>query len=110
MYSLNRCHAKVQINNTDCNILSIQSLTKIRWSVYGNRLRKKILKNEKKNWGNSITSITSDTKISEKIIWLQSVVCFQQKALSISKIQYDGQLRISTQNSLKFCTYAGREL
>ena len=33
----------------------------------------------------------------------------QQKALSISKIQYDGQLRISTQNSLKFCTYAGRE-
>ena len=23
MYSLNTCHAKVQITNTDCNILSI---------------------------------------------------------------------------------------
>ena len=48
MYSLNTCHAKVQMNNTDCNILSIQSLTKIRWSVYGNRLRKENLKKRKK--------------------------------------------------------------
>ena len=44
------------------------------------------------------------------MIRLQSVVCFQQKALSISKIQYGGQLRISSQNSLKFCTYAGRDI
>ena len=43
------------------------------------------------------------------MIWLQSVVCFQQKALRISKIQYDGQLRISTQNSLTFSSYVGRE-
>ena len=37
MYSLNTCHAKVQINNT-----------KIRWRVSGNRLRKENLKTRKK--------------------------------------------------------------
>ena len=65
MYILNTCHAKVQINNTDCNILSIHSLTKIRWSVYGNRLRKENLKKRKKKLTKEIPSLYIPYKIAQ---------------------------------------------